>query len=192
MGEARVYPFGGAFAHVIGYVSKVTAADLEKVDGDPPPLMLNPGFRIGKQGIEKALDEELRGEPGAQKVEVDSVGRVIRADPAGDIPSTPGAEVVLTLDADVQNRALEMFGSDSGACVAMDVRNGDVLCLLSAPAFDPNAFVPGIPGPLYRALNTYDHKPLLGQGAVRHLPAGLDLQDHGGAVGAGSGDRSRS
>ena len=172
MGEARVYPFGGAFAHVIGYASKVTAADLEKVDGDPPPLMLNPGFRIGKQGIEKALDEELRGEPGAQKVEVDSVGRVIRADPAGDVPSQAGAEVVLTLDADVQNRALEVFGADSGACVAMDVRNGDVLCLLSAPAFDPNAFVPGIPGPLYKALNTYDHKPLLDKALSGTFPPG--------------------
>ncbi len=172
MGEARVYPFGGAFAHVIGYVSKVTAADLEKVDGDPPPLMLNPGFRIGKQGIEKALDEELRGEPGAQKVEVDSVGRVIRADPAGDVPSKAGAEVVLTLDADVQNRALEVFGSDSGACVAMDIRNGDLLCLLSAPAFDPNAFVPGIPGPLYHALNTYDHKPLLDKALSGTFPPG--------------------
>ena len=172
MGEARTYPFGGAFSHVIGYVSKVTAADLEKVDGDPPPLMLNPGFRIGKQGIEKALDEELRGEPGAQKVEVDSVGRVIRADPAGDVQSKPGAEVVLTLDADVQNRALEVFGSESGACVAMDIRNGDLLCLLSAPSFDPNAFVPGIPGPLYRALNTYDHKPLLDKSLSGTFPPG--------------------
>ena len=172
MGEARVYPFGGAFSHVIGYVSKVTAADLQKVGDDPPPLMLNPGFRIGKQGIEKSLDAELRGDPGAQKVEVDAVGRVIREDPAGDIPSTTGAEVVLTLDADVQNRALEVFGAESGACVAMDIRNGDLLCLLSAPAFDPNAFVPGIPGPLYRALSTYDHKPLLDKALSGTFPPG--------------------
>src|SRR5262249_15486725 len=56
MGEARVYPFGGAFAHVIGYVAKVTEDDLKKAGPNPDPLLLNPGFRIGKQGVEKALD----------------------------------------------------------------------------------------------------------------------------------------
>ncbi len=172
MGEARVYPFGGAFAHVIGYVSRVTAEDLKKEGDNPSPLLLHPGFRIGKQGIEKALDHELRGEPGAQKVEVDAVGRVIREDPAGDIPSTAGAEVVLTLDADIQNRALEVFGQESGACVVMDVRNGDVLCLLSAPSFDANAFVTGVPGPLYKALSTYDHKPLLDKALSGTFPPG--------------------
>ena len=172
MAEARVYPFGGAFAHVIGYVSRVTATDLEKEGDDPSPLLLHPGFRIGKQGIEKSLDKELRGKAGAQKVEVDAVGRVIREDPAGDIPSTPGAEVVLTLDADVQNRALEVFGAESGACVVMDVRNGDVLCLMSSPSFDPNAFVSGVPGPMYKALNTYERKPLLDKALSGTFPPG--------------------
>ncbi len=172
MGEARVYPFGGAFSHVIGYVSRVTAEDVKKAGDDPDPLLMNPGFRIGKQGIEKALDEELRGRPGGQKVEVDAVGRVIREDPAGDVAPTPGAEVVLTLDADIQNRALEVFGADSGACVVMDVRTGDVLCLLSAPAFDANAFVGGVPGPMYKALATYDHKPLLDKALSGTFPPG--------------------
>ena len=172
MAEARVYPFGGAFSHVIGYVSKVTAEDLKKEEDASSPLLHHPGFRIGKQGIEKSLDHELRGEPGAQKVEVDAVGRVIREDPAGDIPSTPGAQVVLTLDADIQNRALEVFGAESGACVVMDVRNGDLLCLLSAPAFDANAFVGGVSGPLYRALNTYERKPLLDKALSGTFPPG--------------------
>jgi penicillin-binding protein 2 len=161
MGEARVYPFGGAFAHVIGYVSKINADDLAKAGPNPEPLLLHPGFRIGKQGIERSLDLQLRGKPGAQKVEVDAVGRVVREDPAGDIKATPGDDVVLTLDADIQNRALEVFGEESGGAVVMDVRNGDILCLLSSPSFDANSFVKGVSGPEYRALAGYERKPLL-------------------------------
>ncbi|HKT52938.1 MAG TPA: penicillin-binding protein 2, partial [Caulobacteraceae bacterium] len=138
MAEARFYPFAGAFAHVIGYVAKVTDTELKAAGPTPDPLMLNPGFRIGKQGVEKSLDLQLRGKPGGQKVEVDSRGKVVREDPAGDIKPTPGEDVVLTLDADIQNRALEVFGEESGAAVMMDCRTGDILCLASAPSFDPN------------------------------------------------------
>ncbi len=175
MNEARYYPYGGAFAHVIGYVAKVSDADVaeaKKKGGEFDPMLLNPGFRIGKQGIERALDADLRGRPGGRKVEVDSRGRVVAEDPDGDRTPTPGAEVVLTLDADVQNRALEVFGADSGACVVMDIRNGDILCLLSAPGFDANSFVTGIPGKVYKALAEYDHKPLLNKALSGTYPAG--------------------
>jgi penicillin-binding protein 2 len=172
MGEARVYPFGGAFAHVVGFVSKVSAQDIKKAGGPPDPLLLSPGFRIGKAGVEKSLDLDLRGKPGGQKVEVDAKGRVVREDPAGDIAATPGKEVVLSLDADIQNRALEVFGEDSGAAVMMDCRNGDVLCLLSAPSFDANAFVRGLKGPEYAALLQYDHKPLLNKALTATYPPG--------------------
>ena len=172
VGEARVYPMGGAFAHVIGYVSRVTEKDIDDADDPNDRLLLDPGFRIGKQGVEKSLDEELRGKPGYQKVEVDSIGRVIRYDPNGDIPATPGAEVQLTLDADIQQRALELFGVESGAAVMMDCRTGDVLCMTSAPSFDPNAFVAGAPAPYYRELSTYDHKPLLDKALSSTFPPG--------------------
>jgi penicillin-binding protein 2 len=175
MNEARVYPFGGAFAHVIGYVARVSAEDVTREkgpDGKPDRLLLDPGFRIGKQGVEKALDIQLRGHPGGQRVEVDSIGRVIREDPAGDIHAIAGKDVVLTLDADIQNRALEVFGSDSGGAVMMDVRTGDVLCMLSAPSFDANHFVSGIPGPEYRALADYDRKPLLDKALTGTYPPG--------------------
>ena len=115
----------GAFAHVIGYVAKVNRDDVVAVQsaGKPvDPIMLHPGFRIGKQGVEKALDQELRGRPGARKVEVDANGREVRHEDDGDIPATPGAEVQLTLDVDIQNRALEVFGEESGGAVMMDCR----------------------------------------------------------------------
>jgi penicillin-binding protein 2 len=172
VGEARVYPFGGAFAHVIGYVSKISAEDLKKEGPSPEPLLLHPGFRIGKAGVEKALEHDLRGKAGGQKVEVDSRGRIVRKDPRGDVQPIPGKEVVLTLDADVQNRALEMFKDESGAAVMMDCRTGDLLCLASAPSFDANAFVKGVSRAEYQALATYDHKPLFNKALTATYPPG--------------------
>lgn len=172
MGEARVYPFGGGFAHVVGFVSKVSAEDVKKAGDNPDPLLLSPGFRIGKAGVEKALDLDLRGKPGGQKVEVDSRGRVVREDPTGDIPPLPGKEIHLTLDADIQNLALEKFGDQSGAAVVMDCRTGDVLCLLSAPSFDANQFVKGLSRPEYAALVEYERKPLLNKALTATYPPG--------------------
>jgi len=161
MGEVRVYPHGGAFAHVIGYVAKVNKEDITATGPNADPIVLHPGFRIGKQGVEKAFDLELRGRPGARKVEVDANGREVRHDDNGDIPATPGAEIQLTLDVDIQNRALEVFGEESGGAVMMDCRTGDILCMSSAPSFDANRFVRGLTGGEYRALAGYERKPLL-------------------------------
>jgi len=172
MGEVRVYPFSGAFAHVIGYVSKVSAKDVSKTGPNADPILLNPGFRIGKQGVEKAFDIELRGKAGARKVEVDVKGRVVRHDPAGDVAAVPGSTIQLTLDADIQNRGLEIFGEDSGAAVMMDCRSGDVLCLLSAPSFDANRFVKGLTSVEYQALAGYDRKPLYDKALSATYPPG--------------------
>jgi len=172
MGEVRVYPYGGAFAHVIGYVAKVNKDDLKPTGPNADPILLNPGFRIGKQGVEKSFDLELRGKPGAQKVEVDANGHEVSADPAGDIPATPGKVIELTLDADVQNRAMEVFGDQSGAAVMMDCRTGDVLCLFSGPSFDANRFVRGLTGAEYAALAKYERKPLFNKALTATYPPG--------------------
>jgi penicillin-binding protein 2 len=176
MNETRFYPFGGAFAHVIGYVAKISDDDVKKYkakhNNEVDPILLNPGFRIGKAGIEKAFDKDLRGVPGGQKVEVDSRGRVVSVDSEGDVAAVPGSDVVLTIDADVQNRALEVFGKDSGAAVVMNCKTGDILCMLSAPSFDANAFVGGVQGDTYKALAEYDHKPLLNKALTGTYPAG--------------------
>jgi len=164
MNEARYYPFGGAYAHVIGYVAKVSDRDVKAIRDkgeQPPSILFNPGFRIGRQGIEKSLDTDLRGEAGGKRVEVDARGRVVAEDVAGSRPAVQGAEVMLTLDNDVQNRALEVFGEEAGSCVVMDVRNGDILAMVSSPSFDPNLFVSGVPSKIYRALADYERRPLL-------------------------------
>ncbi len=164
MDEVRFYPFGGSFAHTVGYVAKVSDRDVEAVreEGEEPPaIFYHPGFRIGRQGVERSLDKELRGRPGYQRVEVDAEGRVRGEDADGSRAATPGDEVVLTLDADAQNRALEVFEEESGAVVAMDCRTGDILCMASAPSFDPNLFVSGVPSVIYRAWADYERNPLL-------------------------------
>jgi penicillin-binding protein 2 len=172
MGEARFYPFPGAFSHVIGYVSKVSAKEVEEAGDDAPPLMSHPSFRIGKQGVEKALDLQLRGRAGGKKVEVDSMGRVIREVPDGDVRPTPGDTVKLTLDADIQNRAMDVLGEQSGAAVMLDCRTGDILCLVSNPSFDANQFVKGVPPAEYQALATYDHKPLFNKALTANYAPG--------------------
>ncbi len=161
MGEVRVYPHGGAFAHVIGYVAKVNREDMTPTGPNSEAIMLHPGFRIGRQGVEKAFDLELRGRPGARKIEVDANGREVRQDSQGDIPATPGQEIQLTLDADIQARALDVMGEESGAIVVMDCRTGDLLCMVSAPSFDANRFVKGVAPADYKALSEYERKPLL-------------------------------
>jgi penicillin-binding protein 2 len=172
MGEVRVYPTGGAFAHVIGYVAKVNKEDLTPTGPNADPILLHPGFRIGRQGVEKAFDLDLRGKPGAQKVEVDANGREVRHDDAGDIPATPGREIQLTLDVDIQTRAMEVFGEESGAAVMMDCRSGDILCMFSGPSFDANQFVRGLGVAEYRALATYERKPLFNKALTATYPPG--------------------
>jgi penicillin-binding protein 2 len=172
MGEVRVYPHGGAFAHVIGYVAKVNKDDITPTGPNSDPIMLNPGFRIGKQGVEKAFDLQLRGKPGARKVEVDANGREVRAHPTGDIPAVPGQEIKLTLDLDIQSRAMEVFGAESGAAVVMDCRSGDILCMYSGPSFDANRFVRGLTGQEYRQLALYERKPLFNKALTATYPPG--------------------
>jgi penicillin-binding protein 2 len=175
MNEARYYPFGGAFAHVIGYVAKPNDRDIKAIEdrGEKvPEILYNPGFRIGRQGVEKSFDTELRGEAGGNRVEVDARGKVVAEDIGGSKPAVPGKDVVLTLDADVQNRALEVFGEESGGCVVMDIRNGDILCMVSAPSFDPNMFVGGVPSRVYSALRDYERRPLLDKAIYGTFPPG--------------------
>ena len=196
MGEARVYPFGGAFSHVVGYVAKVTADDLAKDGRRTPTRSCSPPRLPHRQagGGEGAGPGRCAASPAPRRSRSTASGRVIREDPAGDIPATPGKEVVLTPGRrHPEPRAGGVRRRKSGAAVMMDVRNGDVLCLLSAPRLRRQ--------PVRhrrrrrrttRALADLRPQAAAGQGAERHLPARLDLQDHGGAGGAGERRSTRA
>lgn len=157
VGLSRHYPHGPDFAHVLGYVGPVSDYDLSKLE-NPDPLLRIPRFQLGKSGIEAKLEDELRGTAGQRRVEVNSAGREMRelSRREGD----PGVALQLTLDARLQNFALQRLAGESAAAVVMDVTNGDIMAIASAPSFDPNLFVRGISGADYTALMENDHRPL--------------------------------
>jgi penicillin-binding protein 2 len=167
VGETRAYPFGAEFAHVLGYVASVSADDL-KADSDP--LLSQPGFRIGKRGIEKTFDKQIRGKPGISRVEVNAHGRIIRE--LSREAATPGEDIYLTVDRELQHFVSERLGDESAACVVMDTETGDVLALESTPGFDPNLFNVGISSAQWHALVTDDHSPLLNKALAGAYPPG--------------------
>jgi penicillin-binding protein 2 len=155
-GYARHYPDGTAFGHLLGYVAAPTREQfLETKD----PLYVFPGFRIGKDGIEKMLDERLRGTAGARRSEVNARGRIIRD--LDTVDDKQGATVKLTIDRDLQAYAARRLGDESASVIVMDCWTGDLLCMLSMPAFDPNAFSDGISHTEWNTLTGDDHHPLI-------------------------------
>ena len=169
LGHYRLYPFADDFAHVLGYVGRVSDYDLNQTN-DTDPLLLIPGFQIGKSGVENKVEKSLRGSAGVKRIEVNSLGRVMRT--LGREESQPGANVQLTVDNRLQNFALKRLGNESGAVVVMDVRNGDLLAMVSAPSFDPNKFVRGISVDDWNALNENTFKPLLNKAVTGTYPPG--------------------
>jgi penicillin-binding protein 2 len=152
----RHYPDGEAFAHLTGYVGRATA---EQYRESRDPLYLLPGFRLGKDGVERAKDLNLRGKPGARRVEVNARGRIVQElDTRAD---TPGDQVQLTIDRGLQAFTAARVGNESCSVVVIDVLNGDIKCLLSMPAFDPNIFSNRIPSSLWKELQADERKPLL-------------------------------
>ena len=142
---------------MLGYVGPVSDYDLSKMENPDPVLML-PNFQLGKLGVEAKLEAELRGKAGTRRVEVNSAGREMRE--LGRVEGQQGQTVQMTLDANLQNFAIQRLGEESAAAVVMDVETGDILASASSPSFDPNLFVRGISGTDYRALMEHDHRPL--------------------------------
>ena len=157
VGLSRVYPRGRDFAHVIGYVGRVTERDLDE-DTTDDPLLRVPQFQIGKTGTEKATEGVLRGRAGSKRIEVNAAGRIMRELDRAE--GVSGRDVVLSIDAGLQNFVQARLGTESASAVVMDTRNGDVLAAVSSPSFDPNPFVQGISVPAYAALRDDDHRPL--------------------------------
>ncbi len=164
---SRVYPDADQFAHLLGYVGAPTPAQY-KLQKDP--LLIFPGFRIGKDGIERHEDRALRGRAGAQRVEVTARGKVIRElDTRGDVP---GTTLKLTIDRDLQNFTARRLGDNSASVIVIDCVTGDVLTMVSMPAYDPNIFSTRVPAALWKELQDNDHNPLLNKSAMGLYPPG--------------------
>ena len=144
----RRYPYGDLFAHVVGYVGRLDADDLAAL-GDSKYSALT---HVGKSGLERKYEGELRGEIGYENVEQNVEGRVLRV--VDSVPSKPGADMQLSIDADLQAAAVRAFGDKDGAAIAVDPRTGEVLAMVSLPQFNPNLFVNGISHADYNALTS--------------------------------------
>jgi penicillin-binding protein 2 len=164
-GLRRDYPVTEALSHVLGYVAPIAPGD----PTDDPMLQL-PDFRIGKAGVEKVYDLPLRGAGGQSQVEVNAVGRIIRELDRKE--GKPGADLELSIDLDLQQLAYDRFGDESGAAVLMDVLTGEILAMVSAPGFDPNAFSRGLTPDEWRTLITNPRGPLGNKAVVGQYAPG--------------------
>ncbi|HWR98027.1 MAG TPA: penicillin-binding protein 2 [Candidatus Methanoperedens sp.] len=162
----RSYPHGSLASHVLGYVGQISAAEL-RTRAD---LGYRSGDHIGKMGIEKELDTDLRGRDGFQQVEVDSLGRGVRV--LSGIPAVPGRSVTLTIDLALQQAAEETLAGRAGAVVAIDPRDGAVLAAVSSPPIDSNAFSHGLSQQAWDALNRDPLRPLQNRFAQAQYPPG--------------------
>ena len=158
-GFSRYYPTGPSVGHLIGYVGAASREEYEEEAGDEgAPLLLTPGFKLGKDGVEKQFDLNLRGVPGARRTEVTASGRIVR-----DLETredTQGNPIRLTIDGPLQDYAARRLGLESGSVVVVDCKTGDLMCMASMPSFDPNSFSDGIGRVEYSMLSENERVPL--------------------------------
>jgi penicillin-binding protein 2 len=156
LGQTRDYPEGELMSHIIGYTGRVADEDLA---GRDDPVLQLATIRFGKKGVERSLEDELRGRAGAVQVEVNAVGRVVRE--LDRTEGQPGSNALLTIDLELQRFATEkMKAHQSGSVVVLDVVTGDVLAMVSTPGFDPNTFARGITQTEWRELLESPERPL--------------------------------
>ncbi len=153
--QTRLYPQDGLLAHVIGYTGEVSEQELDA----PEFARLNPGSVIGKFGIERQYNAELTGVDGQRQVIVDNRGQVRQV--LAEKPAVAGQDLDLTIDLDLQAVAELAMDGKKGAVVALDPRNGEVLAMLSRPAFDPNQFAERVNSKEWKALLANPDHPFI-------------------------------
>jgi len=166
----RHYPYGDLFAHVIGYVGRIDADDLKRLDPD----RYQGTSHVGRSGIERSYEDVLHGTPGYELVEVNADGRTQRV--LETHPPMPGRTLYLSIDVRMQRAAANAFDGRPGAAVAIDPRNGQVLAMVSVPSFDPNLFVNGISSADYKALTSAPDKPLYNRALRGVYPPGSTVK----------------
>jgi len=170
-GFSRFYPTGPAVGHLVGYVG---AASAKEYEAEKNPLLITPGFKIGKEGLEKTLEKNLRGQPGGQRVELTARGKLIRElEPK---PDRSGQTVQLSIDAGLQEFAARRLGEESGSCTIIDCQTGDILCMASMPAYDPNSFSDGIGQTEWRMLSEDQRHPLTNKVLSSLYPPGSTIK----------------
>lgn len=176
----RHYPFRELFTHVAGYVGRINQSEQEAFSREQEALYSGTQS-IGKIGLEKQYEGLLLGGVGQERIETDARGRVLRV--VDSIPPTAGQNIQLFLDKDLQQKAVELMAGRRGAVVAIDIKSGGVLTMLSSPSYDPNLFVTGISNKEYRALNESRDLPLFNRAIQGQYPPGSTVKPMLGMAG---------
>jgi len=166
----RQYPYGELASHVVGYIGRINAKEKERIEEDDDVGNYRGTEYIGKLGVEQRYERELHGITGVNRVETSAGGRATRS--LSSRLATPGQNVVLSIDIQLQKMVEELFGTRRGALVALDPETGEVLAFVSKPTFDPNLFVEGIDVESWQALNESPDKPLLNRALRGTYPPG--------------------
>lgn len=160
----RLYKYDNLAAHVLGHVGEIEADELKRLRGQGYRL----GDIVGKDGVEKTYDPQIRGRDGGKKIEVDVYGTPIRV--LESLDPVPGADMKLTIDLKFQQAAEKALGNQEGAMVVMDVKSGEILALASHPNYDPNIFTDPLINWKWKELKERKH-PFMNR-VLAHYPPG--------------------
>jgi penicillin-binding protein 2 len=172
----RQYPLGQTASHMIGYIGRVNKRDAERLEEGEDAANYRGTEYIGKEGLEKSYEKELHGITGYDEIEVSAGGRAVRT--LSRTSPTPGNNLRLSVDIELQKIVEQAFGERRGALVAIEPATGDILAYVSMPTFDPNLFVEGIDVKSWDDLNTSLDKPLLNRPLIGTYPAGSTFKPY--------------
>jgi penicillin-binding protein 2 len=172
----RQYPQAELFSHVVGHIGRINQREVEQLEANDLLSNYRGTDYIGKTGLEHTYERFLHGMTGVEQVEVDSGGRAIRT--LSRTPPVSGSNLVLTLDARLQEVVYHAFGERRGALVAIEPATGGVLAFVSKPGFDPNLFVDGIDPQNWNELNTSPDRPMVNRALAGTYPPGSTFKPY--------------
>lgn len=184
----RDYPFGASGAHVTGYIGRINERDVQRIEEQGDTANYRGSEYIGKSGLELSYEHELHGTTGVEQVEINAGGRAMRL--LSRTPASPGNDLELALDIELQKVAEAAFGDRRGALVAIEPATGGVLALVSTPAFNPNLFVEGISVTDWRSLSDSPEHPLLNRAMFSTYPPGSTFKPFMALAGLATGKRN--
>jgi len=172
----RQYPLGEVASHVLGYIGRINQAEAKVIEAGDDAANYTGTDHIGKEGLEKSYERQLHGQTGYEEVERSAGGRAIRT--LSRTAPTPGNNLILSIDIELQKVIEQAFGDYRGALVAIEPSTGDVLAYVSRPGFDPNLFVDGIDAQSWTELNTSLDKPLMNRPLSGTYPPGSTFKPY--------------
>jgi len=170
-GYMRYYPYSTTFSHILGYVNNPTKEEIDNENNvKTKDLLLHPDYKIGRTGLEKLFDKEIMGNIGYKKLEMNALSMPIREIETKN--STEGKDLELTIDYNLQSFVEETMGNTDGAVIVMNVRTGEILSMVSKPAFDSNKFIEGVSNDYWNELNNNPANPLTNKAVSATYPPG--------------------